>query len=723
MRVRTPSAHALITTLLLAFATGLYLFDPEPIARFRMMVFDAYQRLSPRNFDPELPVRIVDIDEASLAKFGQWPWARTELATMIDNLREAGAKAIALDMVLPEPDRLSPSALARLFEGDERLAELSRRARQLPSNDERLAEAIEAAPMIMGFIGIDGAEGIVDPPRASLAFAGHDPKEFVPGFSGGYASLPVLTRAAKGLGAVNWLPEHDQIIRHLPLLLRIGDQIYPSLPLESLRLASGETTVQVRSSGSSEVYSFGQKSGVESVRVGKTVLPTDADGQIWIRFSHSDPRRSISAHRVIEGTFDKSEVTGKHIVIGSSAPGLLDLRATPLELAVPGVEVHAQALEQMISGDHLLRPDYATGAELVFLVVTGALVGWLIRRSGPVIAAIIGLSSIFAVLGFSWVAFAYGGSLFDPVYPSLALMLIYSVTTLHNYVVSDLERARVRSAFAHYMAPSLVDELAEHPERLQLGGETRELTVLFSDVRGFSRLSEGMAADTLVRFVNRLFTPLTEVILDERGTIDKYIGDAVMAFWNAPLDDPDHARNACRAALRMVEELERLNVAGDAERERTGKPHEKVRIGIGLNSGPCCVGNLGSPQRFDYSIIGEAVNVASRLEGVTKTYGLPIVAGASTAAAAPDFAFIHIDTIVPRGKERRERVYALMGDEETARTHGFKALKEAIDAYHAGREAGDMDAAVKALTALKGAAGGKLDLLVAAYEARLKEAA
>ena len=403
----------------------------------------------------------------------------------------------------------------------------------------------------------------------------------------------MFSEGASGQGAVNWLPSSDQIVRRVPLLLSIGAALYPSLPLDALRVASGANTMFVRSSGGSGVLSFGERTGIDTVRVGETVLPSDANGELWLNLAQPDPRRYISAYKVVDGTFDAKEVAGRHILIGASATGLLDLRATALQPSVPGVEIHAQALEQMISGQHLVRPALATGAELLFLVAVGLFVAALIRRSGPVIAAVTAFAAILVVGGASWFLFREAGYLFDPVYPSLALIAVYLTGSLLTYVKTETDRARIRSAFGHYVAAPVIDELARDPTKLKLGGETREVTLLFADVRGFSGLSEGMDAEALIRFVNRLFTPLTDVILEKRGTIDKFMGDAVMAFWNAPIADPQHAKNACRAALAMQERLARLNreAAGEAAGNLNGA--RAVRIGIGLNTGSCCVGNVG----------------------------------------------------------------------------------------------------------------------------------
>ena len=392
-----------------------------------------------------------------------------------------------LDLILAEPDRLSPAEFAKLFADVPQLAPLAGAAALLPSNDQRLADAIAAAPVVLGFAGETGtapsSQPPLPPPRARFAFAGDDPQGFVPRFSGVIATLPLLSERAAGLGAVNWVPLRDQVIRRVPLLVSVAGTLYPSLSLEALRLALKETTVFVRSSGGSGLPAFGQPTGVESVRVGTTVLPTDRNGELWLRFARPDRQRYIPAHAVLDGTFDAKQIAGRDVLIGTSAVGLLDLRATPLDAAVPGVEIHAQALEQMLAGDHLLRPAYATGAELAFLLGFGAFVSWLIYRLGAVPAALIGALAILAVFAGSWLAYR-GGLLFDPVYPSLAILLVYLATSLNDYVETESERNRVRSAFGHYVAAPLVEELARNPDKLKLGGETREVTVLFCDVRG-----------------------------------------------------------------------------------------------------------------------------------------------------------------------------------------------------------------------------------------------
>ncbi|SFV33273.1 CHASE2 domain-containing protein [Hyphomicrobium facile] len=695
---RLPLA-LLISVALLAACLALRIADPEPVARLRLSAFDTYLRAAPRQVDPSFPVRIVAIDEASLAAVGQWPWPRTRLADLVSKLVSAGAASVTFDMVFAEPDRLSPEVLLRTLMDDAGQAAAIASLGRLSSNDARLAAAIDGAPVVLGVAGNSNVTSKIAPYPGAVSFAGDDPLMFVHSFAGGVQNLPNLTKAARGIGAVNWLPSSDQVLRRIPLLVSIGGAVYPSLALEALRVGTKQSTIFIKSSGGSGVEALGQKTGIESIRVGETVLPSDGRGELWLKFAPGDPRRTISALSVLDGTVKSGDIKSRHIIIGATATGLLDLRATPLEPAVPGVEIHAQALEQMLAGDHLLRPAYATGAEIAFLIVIGALVAWLIERSGAVVAAIAGLVSIAFIILLSWLAYSRAGLLFDPVYPSLSVALLYFGVSLTSFIKSEIQRAEIRSAFGHYVAAPLVEELARNRDKLKLGGETREITLLFADVRGFSKISEGLRADELIRFVNRLFTPLTDVILGHNGTIDKFMGDAVMAFWNAPVHDANHASNACRAALAMLDRLAALNDALKAEAVAAGVPFMPVRMGIGLNTGECVVGNVGSPQRFDYSVLGDVVNVAARFEEATKTFGARIVVGERTAAQAPQFAFLELGSVTPRGKDRPENVFALLGDEIYAASEAFLDVRNAHVAFLAARQGGEPRRTEEALAA------------------------
>jgi adenylate cyclase len=710
--------YVLIVGTVILGALALRVWDPTPVARLRSLVFDAYQRLDPRSFDPALPVRIVDIDEESLKQVGQWPWPRTVLAELVDKLATGGAAAIGFDMVFPEPDRMSPANTLRYWPKSDALAGLREEVEKLPTNDQVFAEAIGKGPVLLGFIASPQATSQPET-KAGFAHGGDDPKLFAPYYPGAAASLKELQDKAQGAGSLNWIPEHDQIIRRMPMIVRVGDTLYPSFSADMLRLAQGASTYVVKSSGASGEKAFGEKTGIVAVKVGDFEVPTEANGQMWIRFTPESKERYLPAWKILNGEIGADALEGRILIIGTSAAGLLDLRATPLDASVPGVSLHAQAIEQILQGSFLQRPDFATPAELLYILVLGALIAILIYRLGAAGSAVLGGVAVAGVIGVSWYAFHVLGWLVDPIYPAIALTAIYLAGTLFVFLRTERERNRVRHAFSHYMAPALVERLANDPSRLKLGGETRDMTLLFSDVRGFTTISEGLDAEELTRFLNSLFTPLSNIILEEQGTIDKFMGDAVMAFWNAPLDDAAHPSHACSAALRMMQEMENLNARWREEAEAKGKNFKPVRLGIGLNTGICCVGNLGSETRFDYSVIGDNVNVASRLEGQSKTYDVGTVVGESTTARAPNFAFLELDLLKVKGKTEATRIFTLLGDNALKQSQNFIALADRHRAFLARYRAKDWDAAEALAGECEKLNTARLDHLYALYRERI----
>ena len=710
--------YALLVGAVIVASLALRVWDPSPVARLRALVFDAYQRVAPAQFDPALPVRIVDIDEELLRKIGQWPWPRTVLADLVKKLAADGAATIAFDMVFPEPDRMSPANAVQFWPQSDALDSLKAEVEKLPSNDQLFADAIAEAPVVLGFIA--SPQGASHPEtKAGFSYAGDDPRLFAPYYAGASASLDILQEPAHGIGALNWIPDYDQIIRRMPMVVRIGDTLYPSLAGDVLRLAQGASTYIVKSSGASSEQAFGEKTGIVKVRLGDYEVPTEANGQMWIRFTPHSEARFLPAWKVLNGDIDPDEIAGRIILIGTSAAGLLDLRATPLEASVPGVELHAQAVEQILQEAYLMRPDFAKPAELFYILVLGILIAVLIYRAGAMGSAVLGALAIAGVIGLSWYAYSALGWLVDPVYPAIALSAIYLAGTSFVFLRTERERNRVRNAFSHYMAPALVKRLADDPKQLKLGGETRDMTLLFSDVRGFTTISEGLDAEELTRFLNGLFTPLSNIVLEEQGTIDKFMGDALMAFWNAPLDDKDHPSHACNAALRIMSVMETLNDRWREEAAAKDRPYKEVKLGIGLNTGVCCVGNLGSDTRFDYSVIGDNVNIASRLEGQSKTYDLMTIVGESTKARAPDFAFLEIDLLKVKGKTSATRVFTLLGNAALKQSASFIELAAKHDAFLGRYRAKDWDVAEAMSHECEKMDGANLNSLYALYRERI----
>jgi len=657
-KTRTSRLYVPIVCLFLGLAVAVRAADPFFVQALRLIAFDSYQQLSPRAYDADLPVRVVDIDPDSIARFGQWPWPRTMLRDLVLKLEERHAAAIAFDILFAEADRTSFEEVRKQLppEAANRLEE----SVNWPTNDEQFADALRQAPCILSTILVDRPTARSPIRKAGIVFAGDDPKAFLRGFEGADINLPMFENAAAGIGSMNLVPNHDGVVRQVPLFFRLGDQLFPSLAAEALRVAQGASTYVLKSSNASGETAFGQKAGLNHVRIGSIDVATDEAGALAVKFRYSNPLAFLPAWKVLSGEADERDIAGRIILIGSSAPGLLDLRSSPLETAIAGVEIQAQTLENMLSGEQLRRPDFALAFEMCLMSALALIMAITTPRIAPPASAA-AATALLATLYFSgWLAFRHLGLLFDPVYPSLILLLLTAAITFYVYRQVETQRSEIRSAFSRYLAPEVVEEIIARPEKLTLGGEVRELTLMFCDVRDFTAISEGFTASELTSFLNNLMTPLSEIILSERGTIDKYMGDAIMAFWNAPLDIGDHAARACRAAIAMLGELDELNRQWEEAARGTARAFVPVKIGIGINTGSCCVGNLGSKQRFDYSAIGDEVNVTARIESLTKLYGVAVVVGEHTAERLPEAEVLELDFIKVKGRSKPTRLFGLV---------------------------------------------------------------
>ena len=567
----------------------------------------------------------------------------------------------------------------------------------MPSNDDVLAQSLANAPVVLGLVLTQGAK--LPPFNApyGLANVGQNPSAFVPHFSGAVVPLPALTDSASGLGALNWLPDGDQIVRRVPLILAGGDRLVPSLAMESLRVAQGASTFIIRSSGTHGEGGSSLATGLESVRVGAATAATGPHGDIRLRFGLHRQERFLPAWKVLDETIDLSEVAGRIVIIGSSSAGLTDIRATPVDAAMPGVEVQAQALEGLLAQTQLVRPAWAV-LELAF----GVLLVLMLAALLPAVPALGGMAAVAGgvalVLGGSWWAFSRHFLLVDPLVPSAMLLGAYLGGMSTLFRAEQRDRRFVQDAFGRFVSPDVVARLARDPGQLALGGELRPLTVMFTDVRNFSTISERMSAQDLTRFMNRYLSPMSEIVLAHAGTVDKYIGDAIMAFWNAPLPDRDHGEHAARAALAMLDALPALQAELMTDASETLPP---IRCGIGLASGPCVVGNLGSRLRFDYSALGDDVNLASRLESLTKAYGVDILATEATFRLAPGLAWLELDTVVVAGRAAATRIFTLLGDERTAETEAFRGFQSRHDAMLSHYRASRFEAAAIAVEDLR----------------------
>jgi adenylate cyclase len=659
-----------ICVLLLFALVPLRLADPRPLQELRTRTFDLFQVLRPRPQEIR-PVVIVDIDEASLKAIGQWPWPRTTVADLVTQITQLGAVTIGFDIIFPEPDRMSPAIAERSFRGID--AETRAKLDSLPSNDEALADAIKHSRVVVGQAGAAAPEVKTTADAAlqtGVAFRGPDPHRYLVTFAGLLRNVPVIEQAAAGRGLFSINPESDGIIRRVPVIMTAQGSLVPSLSLEMLRVVTGSSAILVRV----------DEAGVQSVAVPGLEVPTDRNGQFWVHFNHHDPERYVSAKDVLQGNVPPDRLAGKLVLIGTSAIGLLDLKTTPLDATMPGVEVHAQILESVLSKSSLVNPNYAIGAELALAVLFGLAIIVAAPMLPASVVIVLGGCLIAGLIGLSLYLFVEHNLLIDFTYPLISSWLIYLVLTFVNYFREQKQRRQIRSAFGYYLSPHMVEQLARSPEKLVLGGEERRMTILFSDVRGFTTISEHYKDDPqgLTRLMNRFLTPLTNAIIERKGTIDKYIGDAIMAFWNAPVDDHEQEANACEAALEMLSRAETLNGELKREAEGDGGVYMPLRIGIGLNTGPCVVGNMGSDFRFNYSVLGDTVNLASRLEGRTKDYRIPVVIGSRTAEGAKQkFAVMEIDLIMVKGKKQPEAVFTVLGRSEVEADPRCQELREA----------------------------------------------
>ncbi|MEH6405089.1 MAG: adenylate/guanylate cyclase domain-containing protein [Sneathiella sp.] len=630
--------------------------------------FDIYQRLDPRIPSKSSPVVVVDIDEKSLAAVGQWPWSRDVLAEIIQKLTDAGSVVVGMDIVFPEADRLSAPLLAKKMQGLD--SETRKKLAMLPGNDEILAKAMKRSRVVLGGY-LSNEKGVVQTNTLNLLpsinWVGKNPIRYIKSARTLVGNVDVLEKAAAGFSTFTLDSDFDGIIRRIPLLSRVGEKLIPILGLEILRVATGRN-VLVRAS----------ENGVEGVVVARSLIPTDGFGRMWIRFSKYDQSQYVPAVDILNGNFNPKRFTGKLVLLGTSATGLKDLRSTPVDSVVPGVEIHAQMLQTVLSGDHLFRGDLMRAIEWGTVLLIGiALIAFV-----PVAGARNTFLALIALLGVDIGIAAYlffeKSILMDATFFVAASTLLYIVLVYSSFRSTEQQRSQIRSAFSHYLSPDLVQRLTDQPDQLRLGGEVKTMTFLFCDIRGFTPISELFNDDPegLTKLINNFLTPMTDIILKKGGTIDKYMGDCIMAFWNAPLDDPDHARHAVDAATEMHKELIAVNSKLKHSAEESGRDHIPIRVGIGINTGKCVVGNMGSDQRFDYSVLGDAVNLAARLEGQSKSYGVDTIIGPKTVEHITDIECLELDLLAVKGKSEAVRIYGLIKSELNLTDDSFQALKE-----------------------------------------------
>ena len=712
-----------IVSIIVAILLGLTrISDPEFVQVLRLKYFDQLQIKYPRVTEGQTYSVIVDIDEKSLREIGQWPWPRTVLADLFNKSREAGMLVLGLDVLFAEKDRTSPELIAE--DVKERSPEIANLLKTLPSNESLAMEAMKAFPTVIGHSGLDvqGDANRNDIKDTSVkVFLGKNkkPKDWLIKYPGLLANVTEFEKAASGAGTVSVAEEPDGIIRRVPLISNVAGVVRPTLGLDMIRVAFKGNSIATRTglNGVEEII-------IQTKAIGNASIPTDENGRVWIYYGESDSikkensrRYYVSAVDIINGKVGKDRLSGKLGILGTSATGLKDIRPTPVEDRMPGVEIHANLIDTVISAilyytsnknanavynqsikkgmsesEALAEknkvkingaPFLKSGAnmkfyESLFTILLGFFITLSALRFGPIVNISLLISIIGAAFYLSVKLFLEEKTLFDPTFAGVSTFIIYFGNTFANYLRDANEKKQIRGAFSQYLSPALVEQLADDPDKLVLGGETKKMTFLFCDVRGFTTISESFKSDPqgLTKLINRFLTPLTNEIINVNGTIDKYMGDCIMAFWNAPIDVEGHEKMACDATLRMHKAMKELNDIREEEAKAENKKFLELKIGIGLNTGGCVVGNMGSDQRFDYSVLGDAVNLASRLEGQSKSYGVKTVIGPETNESVKDtYATLQLDMIAVKGKKEAVTIFTLLGDSIFKQSSEFKNLE------------------------------------------------
>ncbi len=590
---------------------------------------------------------IVAIDEKSLGELGRWPWPRTTIARLVDVLKGYGAKAVGFDIVFAEPEGDSDAALARTIEraGNVTLGYFFHITGQEVGHLTR--EQIAA-----------GQESIASsrfPTVRAEAGAGEAP------LLRAYAAqpnIPALSGAARNSGFFNSLPDSDGVIRWSPLVIRHQGQLYTSLALSLIHQYLDRPDLILN------VADY----GVEGIRLGREEIPTDESGRLLVNYlgpGNTFPHHSVCD--VLAGRVKPETFRGKIVLVGATATGIYDMRVTPHGSVYPGVEIHANVIDNILHRHFLIHSGWTRLLDVGAIVVMGLVMGIAIPRMKALGGIVLFLALMGAFVAGNTAIFIRYSLWLNLVYPLLTMIAIYLGIAVYRYVTEEREKKKIRGAFQYYLNASVVAEILKDPSKLKLGGDRRNLSVMFSDIRGFTSISEKLSPEELVHLLNEYLTAMTDIVFKYDGLLDKYIGDAIMAEFGAPIDQPDHALRACRTGIGMIGELERLRKKWSAE----GRP--EVAIGVGINTGDMVVGNMGSQMRFDYTVMGDSVNLASRLEGANKEYGTMILISESTHERVRDELFCReIDAVRVKGKERPVRIFELLGEKgDAARWQAF----------------------------------------------------
>ncbi len=651
------------------------------IKRLDAIIYDTKVRLTmPQGIDDR--VVILDIDEKSLGEFGRWPWGRDRLSTLVRKLfDEHGIRLLGMDVVFAEPDESSGlgvlEALARReFRDNAQYQAALKELRPQLDRDGLFAATLKGRPVILGYYFSMLSDGVStgalpDPVLPEGSFTGRSiPFERAANYGGNLAAFQM---AALGGGHFNPLIDFDGISRRVPLITEYEGRYYEALSLAMVRALIGQPKV-VPWFPEEKWFSGKSYQGMEAIdlpsQFGTMRIPVDENVAALIPYrGYQGSYRYYSIGAILADRIKPGELRGKIALIGTTAPGLLDLRATPVGGTYPGVEIHANLITGMLDGALKLKPPYVLGVEVVILLLCGLAMVLLLPLLSPLRASIVSLAVLLFVVTINLFFWHYGNLVLPMAASLLMVLALFALNMSWGYFVESRSKRQFTELFGQYVPPELVEEMSRNPESYSMEGRKAELTVLFSDVRGFTSISEGLTPDELTHLMNEYLSSMTQIVRGNRGTLDKYIGDAIMAFWGAPVSDPQHARQAVVTALQMQAAMPAVNKAFAAK----GWP--EIRIGVGVNTGEMTVGDMGSEVRKAYTVMGDAVNLASRLEGVTKEYGVGILVGEGTRKAIKDIVFREVDRVRVKGKEEPVAIYEPVGLEGEVSKAGHEENK------------------------------------------------
>ncbi len=649
----------LIGLFLVAIAVWLSITSIAPIRVFISsldnMSYDMQlrARLLTHVVSSHSPVVIIDIDDKSLKAEGRWPWSRSKLGSLIDRLREEGVVVIAIDMMFPEKEENIADVMLDTLTKKQLLApELQLIFKQIKpqfDKDIAFANSLSTGDVVLGITFTPQTEtlGVLPPPILKLTTPAEKQLDFITSI-GTIGNIPLLQEAAKNAGFINAFPDVDGIIRRVPLLIRYQDNLYPMLAVEAVR-------VYLLSHINLITAPYKNSLKLEGVQIGNQIIPTDAKGQAIIPFrgkSFSFPY--FSASDVLAKKIPPGALQGKIAFIGTSAAGLGDLRATAVQNVFPGIEIQATVADGILENNFSYKPAWAQGAEIIFILIIGTILAFLLPNFGPQVLSIL-IFLIPTILVFATsLLWEKTGLIISVLIPFLLSIALTMTNMVYGYLFETRRRKQLKTMFDQYVPARHIDEMLKSSGDYGLYGEDREMTVLFADIRNFTTISEPLSASQLKEMLNQFLTPMTETIFKHQGTIDKYVGDLIMAFWGAPLEDKEHRQHALEAALEMQEKLQKLKLVF----EKAGWP--EINIGIGINSGVMSVGDMGSRFRRNYTVLGDTVNLASRVEGLSKHYGVKIIVTEDTQREQPLFVFRQLDRVKVKGKHRSISIYELI---------------------------------------------------------------